>query len=143
MTSFTSTDYVVRVCVARFELRFLEHLHQPVNGFSRQFVDACSGLSTTAFELNGNFMSAERRITWRPNTHQMTANWQRAQYGMRPSSPFHQNRYIKPRLFPHGSVARRCHRPSYAASSRLAKRKNPSVLFVTVLMKRTTSVSRC
>ena len=86
MTSFTSTDYVIRVCVARFELRFLEHLHQPVNGFSRQFVDACSGLSTTAFELNGNFMSAERRITWRPNTHQMTANWQRAQYGMRPST---------------------------------------------------------
>ena len=31
------------------------------------------------------------------------------------------------RLFPHGCVARRCHRPCYVASSRLALRKNPSV----------------
>ena len=30
-------------------------------------------------------------------------------------------------LFPHGCVARRCHRPCYVASSRLALRKNPSV----------------
>ena len=61
--------------------------------------------------------------------------------GQMASSPFRQNSYIKRRLFPHGSVARRCHRPCYGTSSRLAMRKNPSVLFVTVLVKRTTSAN--
>ena len=49
-------------------------------------------------------------------------------------------RYIKLRLFPHGSVARRCHRQSYVASSRLAMRKNPSVLFAPLFLCRDTSV---
>ena len=34
---------------------------------------------------------------------------------------------MKRRLFPDGCVARRCHRHSYVASSRLAIRKNPSI----------------
>ena len=44
-------------------------------------------------------------------------------------------RYIKRRLFPRGSVARRCHIPSYVASSRLAMRKTPSVLFASLFLR--------
>ena len=43
------------------------------------------------------------------------------------SSPFHQNAYMKSRLFPPGVVARRCHSYGYVASSRLARPKNPSI----------------
>ena len=46
---------------------------------------------------------------------------------MGPSSPFHQNAYMKSRLFPPGVVARRCHSYGYVASSRLARLKNPSI----------------
>ncbi|MBU1396810.1 MAG: hypothetical protein KKE84_11840, partial [Gammaproteobacteria bacterium] len=46
---------------------------------------------------------------------------------------------MKRRLFPHGVVARRCHRASYVASSRLALRKNPSVSLVPLFRKQTTS----
>ena len=47
-----------------------------------------------------------------------------------PSVTTHKYRYIKRRLFPRSGVARRCHGLSHDASSRLATRKNPSVLFV-------------
>jgi flagellar protein FliO/FliZ len=47
-------------------------------------------------------------------------------------------RNIKRCLFPHGGVARRCHRPNYVAASRLALRKNPSVLFVPLFLIRDT-----
>jgi hypothetical protein len=49
-------------------------------------------------------------------------------------------RDIKRRLFPHDGVARRCHRPNYVASSRLALRKNPSVLFVSLFLIHNTAV---
>jgi hypothetical protein len=45
------------------------------------------------------------------------------------SSPFHQNAYMKSRLFPPGVVVRRCNSYGYCASSRLASRKNPSISF--------------
>ena len=45
-------------------------------------------------------------------------------------------------FFPHGGVARRCHSPCYVASSRLALRKNPSVLFVTLFTTQTTALHR-
>jgi hypothetical protein len=51
-----------------------------------------------------------------------------------PSAVNQKYRNIKRRLFPHGGVARRCHSPSYVASSRLALRKNPSVLFVPLFL---------
>ncbi|MFZ3260851.1 MAG: hypothetical protein WA135_08270, partial [Thiobacillus sp.] len=38
-----------------------------------------------------------------------------------------------------GGVARRCHSPGYVASSRLALRKNPSVLFVPLFLIHDTS----
>ena len=46
---------------------------------------------------------------------------------------------MKRRLFPHGIVARRRHRPCYDSSSRLALRKNPSVSFVSLFLCRDTS----
>ncbi|MDP1644849.1 MAG: hypothetical protein Q8L71_05025 [Thiobacillus sp.] len=49
-------------------------------------------------------------------------------------------RNIKQRLFPHGGVARRCHIPDYVASSRLALRKNPSILFAPLFLIYDTSV---
>ena len=42
-------------------------------------------------------------------------------------------RKIKRCLFPAGGVARRCHRAGDIASSRLALRKNPSVLFFSAI----------
>ena len=50
-------------------------------------------------------------------------------------------RYIKRRPFPHGIVARRCHSHSYVASSRLALRKSPSVLFASLFLCHDTSIS--
>jgi hypothetical protein len=47
---------------------------------------------------------------------------------------------MKRRLFPHGGVARRCHRARYVASSRLALRKNPSALFVPLFLIHDTSM---
>ena len=46
-----------------------------------------------------------------------------------PSSPFHQNAYMKLCLFQPGVVVRRCHSYGYLASSRLARLKNSSISF--------------
>ena len=54
------------------------------------------------------------------------------------SSPFHQNNDMKRRLFPPCVVASPCRIPHTAAGLRLARRKNPFVSFVTVLVERTT-----
>ena len=45
------------------------------------------------------------------------------------SVPTRKYRCMKRRLFPQVGVARRCRRPCYVASLRLAQRKNPSVSF--------------
>jgi hypothetical protein len=48
---------------------------------------------------------------------------------VRASSPFHQNTYMKSRLFQPRVVVRRCHSYGYVAFSRLARPKNPSISF--------------
>ncbi len=54
------------------------------------------------------------------------------------SSSFYQQGDMKPRLFSTCVVAAPCNTYSIAADLRLAGRKNPSVSFVTLLVKRTT-----